>query len=292
MKHLLRCAAACWLAIASPGRSGPVPEPQRLPGGDTLVGVSVPSRIAAVAAEVPGTIAAMTALEGERVVTGQTLFRLGSRLQELDVARLEVMVNSGVLSDRARASLDWVKTEIGRLRELKASEIASQSDLEKAQLQSELAQVNVREAELARELSGIELAQAKERVAQRTLKSPLDGIVTRWFKQVGECTEQLVPVIEVMSLHPLWVEFECPVAKERDYRKGSTVQVVPAIGDHAPRAATIVYVSMRATPSSHTFLVRAAVPNADYSWRAGLKMTVDPVDGGVDARPGAVPPGK
>jgi multidrug efflux pump subunit AcrA (membrane-fusion protein) len=177
------------------------------------------------------------------------------------------------------------------MRELSAKEIASRSTVDDVELESQLAHLAVGLADLERSQLDNQLQQARERLQQRTLRSPFVGVVTRRFKQAGETVEQLLPVVEVMSLDPLWIEFECPVAAEQSYRLGSLVQVRPAVSGQAPRTAQIIYLSWKATPASHTFLVRASMPNEDYSWRAGLKILVEPLPNAAATDvPAATPP--
>lgn len=251
----------------------------------TLVGLTVASHLAAVAAEQPGTIVDMPARDGTRIARGDVLFCLGHRLQELEVKRLQALVGSDLDRTRATASLEHARTKVDRVRELSSKQISAQSSLQEVELESELARLAMLGAEFEREQLAIELQQAEERLAQRTLRSPLDGVVTRRFKQLGETAEELVPVIEVMALDPLWVEFECPVAAEKEFRLGRQVRVRAAAGTSGNRLAEVVHVSLRATPASHSFLVRAAMPNPDYSWRSGLKVYVEAV-----AAPAAAPP--
>lgn len=246
-------------------------------GNVQLVGVSIPSHLAAVAAEQSGTIVEMSVMDGDRVATGDVLFRLSTRLQQLEVDRLQAIVDSELEREQAAASLDHARKKAERMRQLSEKEISSQSTVLEVELESELARLSLGKVEFERTQRRNELLQAKERLAERTLKSPLDGIVTRRFKQLGESAEQLEPVVEVMSLNPLWVQFECPVAQESEFPRGGQVLVRPVIGDHEPRLATIVFASPQAAVAGHTFPVRASLPNEDYSWRSGLKMQIESV---------------
>ena len=113
------------------------------------------------------------------------------------------------------------------------------------------------------------------------------GIVTQRFKSEGEAVERFVSVVEVMSLNPLWVEFDCPVADEHSFRVGGEVSVAPAVRLEDIRIAKIIHVSMKATASSHTFMVRAAVANEDLRWKSGLKMVIQPPSArDVPSKPG------
>ena len=261
------------------------------PRPTALVGLSAPSRLAAVGAEQSGTIVEMPVTEGTRVVAGDLLFRLSSKLQELEVARLEALSRSNLDRERAQAGVQHVTDKLNRMRELSAKDIASRSTVDEVELESRLAHLALGLAELERTQLDNQLEQARERLQQRTLRSPFVGVVTRRFKQAGETIEQLAPVVEVISLDPLWIEFECPVAAAQAYRKGNRVKVRPAVGVEAPREAQIIYLSWKATPASHTLLVRASLPNEDYSWRAGLKMLIEALPSAATMDVPASPPG-
>lgn len=250
-----------------------------------FVGLTVASHLAAVGAEQAGTIVEMPVREGARVKQGDVLFVLSNRLQQLEVQRLRALADSDLEHGKAAASLRFARDKVARTQELSQQQISAKAALEEVELESELARLSLGKVDFDRQQTRIELEVAQERLAQRTLRSPLDGVVTRRFKQVGETTEQLVPVIEVMALDPLCVEFECPVVVEKKVRLGGFVRVRPAVGEHQPRLAEITHVSLKATPASHTFLVRASLANPDYSWRSGLKVYIDSVDA-----PSAAPP--
>ena len=242
-----------------------------------LMGVSMASHLAAVASEQSGTIVEILAKPGDRIRKGDALFRLSSKLQQLEVARLRALVDSQLERDRAKANLTHAREKSDRMRELSKSKVASTAKASEAELETQLAQLTVGKAEFEHVQLGNELNKAEELLAQRSPRSPLTGIVTKHFKQLGETADQLDPVVEVMSLDPLWVQFECPVAREKEFVLGSKVQVRPVVGRHEARIATIVYVSRQAAVAGHTFSVRVALPNEDYAWRSGLKMSVETI---------------
>ncbi len=241
-----------------------------------LIGVTLASKRATVAPEQDGNIVAVPVAEGDRIAAGATLFQLNSRLEELEVDRLRELAQSDVIVRRAEASLRHAEQEVSRVRDLRDKDISSDRDLQAQALEVELAKLRLEQAHLEHTQANNELAQAVERLAQRTVRSPFAGIVTQRFKCEGESVERFVPVLEVMSLDPLWVEFDCPVADEHQFRVGGDVVVAPAVRPDDSRHAKILFVSMKATAASHTFMVRAAVANEDLRWKAGLKVLVKP----------------
>lgn len=238
------------------------------------VGVSLPSEVAEIAAEQSGTIVDMPVVDGATVEKNQVLFRLSSKVQELRVRRLETLSKSNLGLRKARAALDYALHEKDRLSELSDKNIASEKDLQLNELEVVLARLNHEQAELDQTVTSNDLEQAREILAQRTVKSPFAGIVTQILKGRGETSEKLVPVVEVVKLDPLWVEFECPVTDEALFRHGAKVLTSPTARKNESRTGTVVYVSMKANPSSHTFRVRIAVPNKGHTWKAGLKMLI------------------
>lgn len=250
-----------------------------------LVGLTMPSHLAAIASEQSGTIVEMPVQAGQRVKVGDVLFGLSRRLQQLEVERLESQLGSNLDRDRAEANLDHANQKAERERELLAQEISAESKASEVELETQLASLSVREAEFNREQLRNEFAKAKELLDQRVLRSPMDGVLTRRFKQLGEAADQLEPVVEVMSLDPLWIQFECPLTDEADYSIGGRVRVAPAVGNAEPRVAVIEHISLQAAVAGQTFSIRASVPNPDYSWRAGLKMLIEPMPGDVAAPP-------
>tara|TARA_R110002094_G_scaffold128245_15_gene122064 strand:- start:506 stop:1417 length:912 start_codon:yes stop_codon:yes gene_type:complete len=272
------------------GNPGPQSAAAQGPRTSTrLVGLSAPSHRAAVSAEQSGTIVVMAVADGDRVKVGDELFRLSSRLQQLEVDGLQATVDSELGRERANKGLEHARLKADRMRELSEQNISAKASLQEAEFESELARLSVGKAEFERVQLRNALEKAKEQLAQRTLRSPLNGIVVRRLKQLGESAEQLEPVIEVMSLDPLWVQFECPLAREKEFPKGGRIRVWPVIGEFEPRFADIEHVSHQATVTGHTVMVRASLPNPDYLWKAGLKMGIE-VAPPVEAAP--APSGK
>ena len=249
------------------------------------VGVSLPSRMAAVGPEQSGVIVEMSKAEGESVSEGDVLFRLSSELEALEVEGLQTLVNSDLAVDKARRKLEFAESVEKRLRELKEQEITSDAELQERQFALAVAKAEYELALFEKTMRLNRLKQAQVRLAQRTVRSPVSGLVTVWHKQPGEPANKLEPVIEVVRLDPLWVTFDCPVRDQRLFGLGDQVMVAPALAPDDKRKAEVVFVSMRATPSSHTFRVRLRTSNPDRDWKTGLKMEISPV------KPSAKPPG-
>ena len=241
---------------------------------DTLIGLSLPSLHAQLAPEQAGKIVAFPAEDGDSVRRGEVLFELNTRLEELEVSRLRALADSDLIERRAKAQLDQQRDRTSRTEDLANKDITSERELQTQQYELELAELQLEQAKLDRMQAHNALTQAEELLSQRTVRSPFAGVVTRRFRNVGDAVERFAPVIEVMSLDPLWIEFDCPVTAQQQFRKGTTIYVAPAVEPDSWRRAKILFASLNASASSHTFLVRAAVDNPKLDWKAGLKMVI------------------
>jgi len=229
-------------------------------------------------------ITEMPKFEGRRVAKGDVLFQLSSEIEALEVARLEALAASTLLVDRAQKKLEHARREEARVRQLSRENVASDADLQRRELETAVAENDYEQAKLDHLILDNKLEQARVRLAQRTVTSPFSGRVVTWVRHPGEPAIKLEPVIEVATLDPLWIEFDCPIRDQRLFRLGRQVTVSPASQPEESRTAEIVFVSVRATPSSHTFRVRLATRNPKQDWKAGLKMTIGIAPAG--AKPG------
>lgn len=282
MKTIITSLAGLCLAttFAAP-ESRPMPVPE-----GPYIGISIASKVAAIAAEQPGKIVDVPVADGDHVAKDDVLFRLSSKLEQLEVERLRSLADSGLIRQRAIAALRHAQQQEGRVRDLRDKEISSDSDLQAQAFEVELAQLRVEQADIEQAQAANELAQATERLDQRTIRSPFAGTVTQRFHAEGETVEKFVPVLEIMSLDPLWIEFDCPITEQQMFHVGDQVRVAPAFQPDDTRLGKILFISIKASTSSHTCMVRAAVPNADLSWKSGLKMVVDLPPAGVPSKPG------
>lgn len=230
--------------------------------------------MALVSPEQAGKIVKLEVRDGDQVTTDSVLFRLNSTLEELEVARLQALANSDLFERRAQKTLEYAEQQAQRMAELREQDINSERDMQKQAHELAIAKLALEQAQLDRHQAKNQLAQAKARLAQRTIYSPLQGIITGHFHGTGDAVERFLPVVEVMSLDPLWIEFECPIQQEHLFRKGAQVRVALARRPEDSRDATIEFISSKATASSHSFTIRASVPNEDLTWKTGLKMTV------------------
>ena len=250
------------------------------------IGLSKPSQRVAVGCERPGRIAEVLVREGDEVTKGQLIFRLDNELQRVLTERLLIVATSTVDERKAQAEVEHYEREERRSRELAKERIKSETELAVAELDAKLARVRLDKAREDRELAKKSWEESRIVFERGIVASPLDGFVTAVIYQAGRTVDEFEPVLEVVDLDPLWVEFHCPVEEETSFRPGSKVAVHRVGHPEDVREAVVVHASMQADPSSQTFPTRLEMKNDKDPWKAGLKVVIT-AHGGV-AHP---PPG-
>lgn len=119
-------------------------------GAEYLDGLIEPKEVVEVSSQVPGILDEVPVRRGDRVRKGQILARLKSRFDQVNV-------------DLAIAQLEFSKRRAERNKELFKKEMLSAHEQDEMETEIEIAE--------------LQLKQARERLAMRTIRSPVDGVV-------------------------------------------------------------------------------------------------------------------
>ncbi len=134
--------------------------------------------------------------EGDTVRKGQLLVELD---RERYLAQVE-QAESGVLS--AKASLKKTKADYNRIKDLYDQKLTSKSELDAAEASMLLAQSDVK-------ISSASLKQSQDYLAKTSLLAPMNGVVTKLYKEEGEIAVgsefNADPVITVSDLSKMEV---------------------------------------------------------------------------------------
>ena len=237
-------------------RSTEMRDTVRLPG-DVAAHVE-----ALLASEVAGLVVDLPARDGTRVRRGDVIARLRSDALEL---RLEAARGQRT---EAKARLDRAERQLGRARDLIASDAIAPEQLDDAL--SEFNAWQGRQQQLDAEIARIELDI--ERCAIRAL---FDGVVVEERTQVGEWIDVGAPVVAVVAVDELEVHVDVPERFFAQLRPGITVHVsfesIPGRIFDARLAAIIP----RANANARTFPVELALKDPDARIGIGMLANVD-----------------
>jgi cobalt-zinc-cadmium efflux system membrane fusion protein len=233
-----------------------------------------PHQIVQVGTAAPGVIEQLTVERGDLVTRGQVVAQLNAGVEraQLTVAReraaqvgeVQAAVGSRELADR----------ELVRAKDLHGQEFVSGAYLDKARAEAEVASGRTVQAEERRRQASREVELAAAQLAQRTIRSPIDGVVVERYLSPGEYVDQK-PVMRIASIDPLRVDVLVPAAAFGRVQVGDRGVVVPELFNQRKHEATVSMVDRVIDAASNTFRVRLELPNPGRQLPAGLRCKVN-----------------
>lgn len=200
-----------------------------------------------VGSQTPGVLDEILVDRGDYVTKGQPLARLKSNIEKAAV-------------DLARAHVEFNERKVNRSEELAREKLIA--PYEKDELETEL---------LIRKL---ELQQAMEQLNQKTILSPVNGLVLERSSSPGEYVGENIKLLTLVQIDPLNVEVVASVEYYGRIKKNMKALVYPEKPVGGEYQATVSIVDQVVDAASGTFGVRLDLPNKDLKLPAGLKCRV------------------
>ncbi|MEO8496040.1 MAG: efflux RND transporter periplasmic adaptor subunit [Planctomycetota bacterium] len=224
-------------------------------------GFTEPYRDIDVAASESALLENVEVREGDRVQAGQLLAQLDASVLR---ASLEIVKATAAAEGRLESAEAEVKMQseiVAKLHELRERSHASRQEVERAEAQLQIAEARRKAVQEEQQVMMLECQRTRVQLEQRRLISPIDGIVTRIFKDRGEFVSLADPVVlKVVQLDPLLVVFAVPTKQGRELSAGEDVEVCFAESENRT-TGSIEFVSPTADPQSGTTRVRVRIPN-------------------------------
>lgn len=195
-----------------------------------------------VSPPVSGVIKKVYVERGDSIEKGQVLVRLKA---EVEQAELDLM----------RAQRAFAKRKLDRNKQLFEDSIVSEVVLDEAQTEARLVE--------------LEVSKAKALLIQKTIRSPISGIVVSRNASDGQfvSTDEM---IRIAKIDPLFIEVVLPVSEFGKVTVGASATVFPEAPVSGEYSAKVVVVDPIIDAASATFGIRLELPNPDNKLPAGL----------------------
>ena len=246
-----------------------------------------PFRVSEVGSPIIGVIETTAVERGEPVRAGQVLATLRAEVERQSLAVAESKAQAVGELRAAEANAELARQKLTRAKDLADKQFISSQALEQARAESMVAENRLAQAREQRDVYQREHELAQAQLGQRTIRSPISGVIVERYLSAGERVEDK-PIYRVAMVNPLRVEVVLPASAYAQVRQGMSVTVVPEFPGASPRQARVTLVDRVIDGASNTFRVRMELPNADMSLPAGLRCKVDL--GGAPRQPRATPP--
>lgn len=252
---LFVCAAASLLGNLPPAFAADLPPPARPPAaapfapprpamavqsgnagkklGDDMECLLEPRLIANVGSPVEGTLNQVLVDRGASVSKGQVVARLNSSVEAANL-------------DLRRAQEEFGKRKVERNKELFSKELISANEKDEIETQTRIA--------------GLEVRQQEQVLEQRSIRSPLNGVVVERFLAPGERVASEKPILRI-----------APVELFGAVKQGMTAEIRLDPMLSGVYKARVVVVDRVIDAASGTFGIRLELPNPGNRVPAGIK---------------------
>lgn len=233
-----------------------------------------PRTIARIGSSDQGLIAEIKVERGDVVKAGQVLAVLDSRIEQLHASLTDIQAATDVEIRASRARAVYQRLGAQRARELNERKVMSDKNRDEAVMEAEIAKLEVESAEIRQSIAKAEFELAKARLDRRSIRSPIDGIVTEVKMTAGEYVHEQAPLLTIARIDELNVEVFVPVQHFDSIKLGQRAVVMPVEPVGGRHVASVVAVDRVFDAASGTFGVRLRLPNPDHALPAGIRCKV------------------
>ena len=233
-----------------------------------------PKMVLKLGTPVPGLISEVLVDRGTIVKKGDVIARLESGVEEtaLSLAKARAANDATVRSNSVKMEFQRRKEE--RTKQLRKNENISLSLADEAETAARVAEIDLDESKVNLQLAQLEMARAGEVLNQRTIRSPINGVVVSRALGPGEYAFDQAHLVTVSQIDPLNVEVFLPLSQAGRIRPGNIAEVYPEEPVGGRYTATVTIVDHVFDAASGTIGVRLEIPNPNHALPAGLKCVV------------------
>ncbi len=243
---------------------------EELAGFDCLI---LPQTVVDVSTREDGILQELLVNRGDLVVEGQVIAHL-----HRDVARATVELSQARAGLKAeiqelRETLAFARREKDRIDKLSNAKAISDTEKDRATTDATRAELRLQQALERRKIAHLELTRAQRILENRTVRSPMDGVVVERMMSPGESAENR-PIVKIAKVDPLHVEIIVPVDYFGAIRVGMQAEVTPRYPGSSVQSATVTVVDSVVDAASDTFGVRLLLPNPNHEIPGGIRCGI------------------
>lgn len=226
-----------------------------------------------------GIISAVFVRPGAQVGRGQELLKLNSSVIEAQLAQAQAQAAHQGQIKAAEAEYQMAKQRLEIIQTLKDSGSTNDAERDKAAATLAVAEGQLQAAREQRDALRLEAATIKAQLEERTVRSPIEGLVTEVTRDVGESIASRNPdtpdyLAKVVDLSQLISRVHIPANLTSGLKLGQTLQL--KLDDSAGTKATgkIQFISPTVDAATGLAEVHLIFDNDDGHLRSGLPGTL------------------
>ena len=200
--------------------------------------------------------------------------RLSSGVQEI-VAEIKVQEGDAVKKDQVLARLHDEKE---RAEHERAERIVEKRDFDaKAAAALVADKITSREkaleADIELKLAKVDVEIAQRKIDEKTIKSPMDGLLVRKLKEEGESVDRVEPMFEIINIDQLYLQFYLERSVAASLTQGREIEFWLTGEPQKKWRAKVDFISPGADAASGLFRIKLLFDNPDRIIKAGVRVT-------------------
>lgn len=223
-----------------------------------------------ISSPVAGVLQSVTVKKSDRVQQGQVLAQLEAEVEKAGVRLAEHEASMGNLIQSKKIRLEYAQRKEDRVAGLVAGNSLSEQEYDDAKTEKAVAKTELLQVQQDKEKNELKLILANAELEQKTIKSPIKGIVVERYLMPGESANNQ-PILQLAKIDPLLVEVVAPFELFGLIEQGMEVEIRPDIPIDSQYLATVNVVDRIIDAASGSFSIRLALPNPDNKLIGGTK---------------------
>lgn len=231
------------------------------------------NRIIKLSSQMQGVLAEVSVRRGDRVRKDQVVASLESEVEAAQVEALRLKADSDALIASKRAATATLRDAFERQKTLNERGAASIQQMQKSEMEYVLAAAEFEQAVLDQKLVRIDLKRAEAAFVRRSLRAPVDGVVTQVVLDPGEFADPQQMAMEIAETAVLRVELYLPLNVYPLVKVGLPATIMPEAPIGGSYPARIVSKDGQIDSASGLFQVQFELANPDGLVPGGIRCS-------------------
>lgn len=228
-----------------------------------------PEMYVELSSPVDGVLESVLVETSDLVQKGQVLAKLEASVEtaQVNLSKQEASVIDTIEGKKVES--EFSKRNKDRFDQLYEKHVGSLAENDKANTEANLTRLALSKAINDKKTAELKLKLATTQLEQKSIKSPITGIVIERYAMPGETVKNR-PIMKLAQIDPLRVELVAPAALFGQITKGMSAEIHPEKPANQTYQATVTIVDKLIDPASGSFTVRLALPNPNDKLIGGV----------------------
>lgn len=223
-----------------------------------------------ISSPVDGVLETVLVNKTDTIKKGQVLAQLKATVEaaNVEVAQQEALMDNQVYAKGIK--LSYARRKLKRISRLNKKGASSAQEQDDATTELAIARTDLAQIKLDKKKKELKLLLAQAELQQKTIISPIDGIVVERYLMPGESVKNQ-PILQLAKVNPLLVEVVASANLFGQIKEGMSVEVKPDYPVNSSYKATVSSVDRIIDAASGSFTIRLELPNPDDKLVGGTR---------------------